>query len=342
MPVRRKQDSFWMDAKFPGVASDGTLVKRGDRVLYFPNTKTMMVGKEADKEWKEFQHNKQDDDFGRMAASAQANSINAGLGLAFRSLAIGCAKGFAAKNQGEFASLNIDPPAKDSTTHAAARVDFELEPWRVERWGFAPTGWVMFSFDFGPGESKPEFSVVLQYAGKQVSLVDRMSMPYPLWDLGPNAFWAKFGKVILDRFDATLLNANKTQKTASPSYQEYLDRKKQEGKKPLSQGKKASAAAVKAPGKSAQLKDAVVKLAKENPELRQYLVPIIRQAAKMVYRLEGDVPSSFRHKENLSWEEAKRHAQELERKGNYPVDVQKSPDGKPPWEAVDSDLWSVR
>lgn len=41
-------DPFWMIAKYPGKAEDGTPVKRGDRVFYYPRAKVMLVGPKAE------------------------------------------------------------------------------------------------------------------------------------------------------------------------------------------------------------------------------------------------------------------------------------------------------
>jgi len=55
------RDPSWINAKYPGTAIDGTPFAKGDRILWFPNTKTIMVGPKAEKEWQEFQRNKEDD-----------------------------------------------------------------------------------------------------------------------------------------------------------------------------------------------------------------------------------------------------------------------------------------
>lgn len=44
----RGQDPFWMKAKRPGKAQDGTPFNRGDRIFYFPNTRTILVGEKAE------------------------------------------------------------------------------------------------------------------------------------------------------------------------------------------------------------------------------------------------------------------------------------------------------
>ncbi len=50
----RGRDPVWIKAKYPGKTKDGTPFKKGERVLYFPNTKTFLVGSEAEKAYREF------------------------------------------------------------------------------------------------------------------------------------------------------------------------------------------------------------------------------------------------------------------------------------------------
>lgn len=49
------RDPHWINAKYPGVGQDGTPFKAGEKVLYWPNTKTVMVGKQAEEAWKRFE-----------------------------------------------------------------------------------------------------------------------------------------------------------------------------------------------------------------------------------------------------------------------------------------------
>jgi hypothetical protein len=56
-------DPYWMTAKYPGKTKDGTPVKRGDKVLYWPRTKTLMVGPEAEQAWRDFKAEVADEDF---------------------------------------------------------------------------------------------------------------------------------------------------------------------------------------------------------------------------------------------------------------------------------------
>jgi len=50
-----KGDPRWIHARYPGKADDGTPFKRGDLVLYWPRTKTFMVGKKAEDAWRKFE-----------------------------------------------------------------------------------------------------------------------------------------------------------------------------------------------------------------------------------------------------------------------------------------------
>jgi len=45
----------WIKAKYPGLAEDKTPFKRGEDILYWPRTKTIMVGDKAKKAWEKFQ-----------------------------------------------------------------------------------------------------------------------------------------------------------------------------------------------------------------------------------------------------------------------------------------------
>ena len=48
-------DPHWITAKYPGKASDGTPFKKGDRVLYYPRSKTFMVGDKAEAAMRKFE-----------------------------------------------------------------------------------------------------------------------------------------------------------------------------------------------------------------------------------------------------------------------------------------------
>jgi hypothetical protein len=55
-------DPYWMTAKRPGKAKDGTSIKKGDKILWWPSTKTAMVGKKAEQAWREFLSQKGDEE----------------------------------------------------------------------------------------------------------------------------------------------------------------------------------------------------------------------------------------------------------------------------------------
>tara|TARA_B100000676_G_C17862629_1_gene724198 strand:- start:363 stop:887 length:525 start_codon:yes stop_codon:yes gene_type:complete len=72
---RYKDDPFWMKSKYDGVSGEqrlpvqrrlrkgGVKFKKGDEILYYPKGKVIMVGKEAEQAWRDFQAAAQDEDF---------------------------------------------------------------------------------------------------------------------------------------------------------------------------------------------------------------------------------------------------------------------------------------
>jgi Ni/Co efflux regulator RcnB len=62
-------DPRWITAKYPGKTSDGTAFKKGDLVLYYPNTKTFLAGDKAKAEWRKFEMAVQDEDVYNKSAS---------------------------------------------------------------------------------------------------------------------------------------------------------------------------------------------------------------------------------------------------------------------------------
>lgn len=72
---RYKDDPFWMKSKYDGVSGEqrlpvqrrlrkgGVKFKKGDEILYYPKGKVIMVGKEAEQAYKDFQAAAQDEDF---------------------------------------------------------------------------------------------------------------------------------------------------------------------------------------------------------------------------------------------------------------------------------------
>ena len=70
-----KGDPFWMKSKYDGVSGEqrlpiqrrlrkgGIKFKKGDEILYYPKGKVIMVGKEAEQAWRDFQSAASDEDF---------------------------------------------------------------------------------------------------------------------------------------------------------------------------------------------------------------------------------------------------------------------------------------
>ena len=70
-----KDDPFWMKSKYDGVSGEqrlpvqrrlrkgGVKFKKGDEILYYPKGKVIMVGKEAEQAWRDFQSAASDEDF---------------------------------------------------------------------------------------------------------------------------------------------------------------------------------------------------------------------------------------------------------------------------------------
>lgn len=56
-------DPYWTTARFDCVASDGTPVRKGDRIFYYPATRTVKVGQAAKDAAARFEAEKQDEDF---------------------------------------------------------------------------------------------------------------------------------------------------------------------------------------------------------------------------------------------------------------------------------------
>jgi len=69
--ARRGHDPVWIKARYPGTARDGTPFKKGDRVLYFPNDKTFLVGAKAEQEWRDYEATIADEAFYNHSASAE-------------------------------------------------------------------------------------------------------------------------------------------------------------------------------------------------------------------------------------------------------------------------------
>jgi hypothetical protein len=72
---RYKDDPFWMKSKYDGVSGEqrlpvqrrlrkgGIKFKKGDEILYYPKGKVILVGKEAEQAYRDFQAAASDEDF---------------------------------------------------------------------------------------------------------------------------------------------------------------------------------------------------------------------------------------------------------------------------------------
>lgn len=72
---RYKDDPFWMKSKYDGVSGEqrlpvqrrlrkgGVKFKKGDEILYYPKGKVILVGKEAEQAYRDFQAAASDEDF---------------------------------------------------------------------------------------------------------------------------------------------------------------------------------------------------------------------------------------------------------------------------------------
>jgi hypothetical protein len=73
--TKYKGDPIWMKSKYDGVSGEqrlptdrrmragGEKFKQGDEILFFPKGKLILVGKQAEQAWKDFQAAAQDEDF---------------------------------------------------------------------------------------------------------------------------------------------------------------------------------------------------------------------------------------------------------------------------------------
>jgi hypothetical protein len=60
---RYSRDPYWTTAKFNSTDANGVPVKRGDRIFYYPATRTVLTGDAANKAAAEFQGAKMDEAF---------------------------------------------------------------------------------------------------------------------------------------------------------------------------------------------------------------------------------------------------------------------------------------
>jgi hypothetical protein len=51
---RYSRDPYWTTARFSGKDAHGRPVKKGDRIFYYPATRTILTGEEADQASREF------------------------------------------------------------------------------------------------------------------------------------------------------------------------------------------------------------------------------------------------------------------------------------------------
>jgi hypothetical protein len=59
----RGRDPYWTSAKFDSTDANGNIVKRGDRIFYYPDSKTVLTGDAAEKAAGEFNAATQDEAF---------------------------------------------------------------------------------------------------------------------------------------------------------------------------------------------------------------------------------------------------------------------------------------
>jgi len=61
--ARYKNDPYWTTARFDSKDANGAPVKKGDRIFYYPSTRTVLSGAAADRASEEFDGACQDEDF---------------------------------------------------------------------------------------------------------------------------------------------------------------------------------------------------------------------------------------------------------------------------------------
>lgn len=94
--ARYSGDPYWTTAKYPGTDANGLPFRKGDRVFYYPRTKTILTGDAAERASAEFDAAAFDEDFGYRGASSSrvayeppmhnAALADEALGEAYRSL----------------------------------------------------------------------------------------------------------------------------------------------------------------------------------------------------------------------------------------------------------------
>ena len=58
-----KGDPYWTNARFASNDANGKPVKKGDRIFYYPRTKTVLTGTEAEAASRDFSASVADEDF---------------------------------------------------------------------------------------------------------------------------------------------------------------------------------------------------------------------------------------------------------------------------------------
>lgn len=95
LAARYSGDPYWTTAKYPGTDANGRPFRKGDRVFYYPRTKTILTGDAAERASAEFDAAAFDEDFGYRGASVRvaydppmhnAAQADEALGEAYRSL----------------------------------------------------------------------------------------------------------------------------------------------------------------------------------------------------------------------------------------------------------------
>lgn len=61
--MRYSNDPYWTTAKFDSIAADGTTVKKGTRIFYYPNDRKIFVGAAAEAASRDFESCAQDEAF---------------------------------------------------------------------------------------------------------------------------------------------------------------------------------------------------------------------------------------------------------------------------------------
>lgn len=49
-----RDDPRWIKARFDSIDCDGNPVKKGDDILFYPRTKTVLTGEKAAQAWRDF------------------------------------------------------------------------------------------------------------------------------------------------------------------------------------------------------------------------------------------------------------------------------------------------